>query len=30
MTKALTSGPLTPTPNFEDTLSRILVGLLGR
>ncbi|MFC7531665.1 TetR/AcrR family transcriptional regulator [Actinoplanes sp. GCM10030250] len=26
---ALTSGPLVPAPRFEDTVSRVLVGLLG-
>jgi hypothetical protein len=26
---ALTSGPMVPAPRFEDTVSRVLVGLLG-
>ncbi|WP_328475243.1 TetR/AcrR family transcriptional regulator [Actinoplanes sp. NBC_00393] len=29
LTAALTSGPLVPAPRFEDTVSRVLVGLLG-
>jgi AcrR family transcriptional regulator len=29
LTAALTSGPPVPAPRFEDTLSRVLVGLLG-
>jgi hypothetical protein len=29
LTAALTSGPLVPAPNFEDTVSRVLTGLLG-
>ncbi|GIE89099.1 TetR/AcrR family transcriptional regulator [Actinoplanes regularis] len=29
LTAALTGGPLVPAPLFDDTLSRVLVGLLG-
>ena len=30
LTAALTGGPLVPAPRFEDTVSRVLVGLLGQ
>jgi hypothetical protein len=30
LTAALASGPAVPAPNFEDTVSRVLVGLLGQ
>lgn len=30
LTAALTGGPLAPAPRFEDTVSRVLVGLLGQ
>ncbi|MEU4693822.1 TetR/AcrR family transcriptional regulator [Actinoplanes sp. NPDC023714] len=29
LTAALTGGPATPAPDFEDTVSRVLTGLLG-
>jgi AcrR family transcriptional regulator len=29
LTSALTGGPLVPAPAFEDTVSRVLLGLLG-